>query len=232
MLNLFQSVFDTSTSTTTSIAVGDFLICVCAALVLGLVIALFYKYRTRTTKSYLVTLTLLPAIVSVIIMMVNGNIGAGVAVAGTFSLVRFRSAPGTAKEIAALFLAMAAGLMAGMGYIGYAAVFVLIIGAVMCLLTQSSFGESTGAGAHKTLRITIPEDLDYAGVFDDLFEEYTASWKLLSVKTSNMGSLFKLKYDIDLKDPASEKEFIDKLRCRNGTLEISSSVEAGKSAEL
>ncbi len=232
MLDLFQSVFDTSTSTTTSIAVGDFLICVCAALVLGLVIALFYKYRTRTSKSYLVTLTLLPAIVSVIIMMVNGNIGAGVAVAGTFSLVRFRSAPGTAKEIAALFLAMAAGLMAGMGYIGYAAVFVLIIGAVMCLLTQSSFGEKTGAETHKTLRITIPEDLDYAGVFDDLFDEYTASWKLLNVKTSNMGSLFKLKYDIDLKDPASEKEFIDKLRCRNGNLEISSSIEAAKTAEL
>lgn len=232
MLSLFQGVFDTSTAATSGLAVGDFLICLAAALVLGFVIALFYKFGTRYSKSFLVTLTLLPAIVSVIIMMVNGNIGAGVAVAGAFSLVRFRSAPGTAREIAALFLAMAAGLITGMGYIAYAAIFVVVIGAVMCLLTQSSFGEKTGSAPHKTLRITIPEDLDYAGVFDDLFEQYTSSWRLQSVKTSNMGSLFKLKYDIDLKDTALEKEFIDKLRCRNGNLEISSSVEAGKSTEL
>ena len=119
-------------------------------------------------------------------MMVNGNIGAGVAVAGAFSLVRFRSAPGTAREIAALFLAMATGLITGMGYIGYAAIFVVVIGTVMCLLTQSSFGEKTGSAPHKTLRITIPEDLDYAGVFDDLFEQYTSNWRLQSVKTSNM----------------------------------------------
>lgn len=232
MLNLFNGVFDTGTATASSLAIDDFLACLCAALVLGVVISLFYKYKTYYTKSFLVTLTLLPAIVAVIIMMVNGNIGAGVAVAGAFSLVRFRSAPGSAKEIAALFLAMAAGIVTGMGYIGYAAVFVAIIGFIMTVLTGSSFGDENEPELEKTVRITIPEDLDYAGVFDDLFEEYTTSWKLASVKTTNMGSLFKLKYHVTLKDAAQEKAFIDELRCRNGNLEISSSIERERQAEL
>lgn len=232
MLNLFNGVFDTSTTTASGLAINDFLACLCAALVLGVVISLFYKYKTDYTKSFLVTLTLLPAIVTVIIMMVNGNIGAGVAVAGAFSLVRFRSAPGSAKEIAALFLAMAAGIVTGMGYIGYATVFVAIIGFIMTVLTGSSFGDENEPELEKTVRITIPEDLDYAGVFDDLFEEYTTSWKLASVKTTNMGSLFKLKYHVTLKDAAQEKAFIDELRCRNGNLEISSSIEREKQVEL
>jgi len=230
LLSFFNGVFDSTTAS--GIAVGDFLVCLCAALVLGAVISLFYKYKTHYTKSFLVTLTLLPSIVAVIIMMVNGNIGAGVAVAGAFSLVRFRSAPGSAKEIAALFLAMATGLVTGMGYIGYAAIFVFIIGFVMMVLTGSGFGNERETELEKTVRITIPEDLDYAGVFDDLFGDYATSWKLESVKTTNMGSLFNLKYRVMLKDATQEKEFIDKLRCRNGNLEISSSIERGRSAEL
>ncbi|MEA4894972.1 MAG: DUF4956 domain-containing protein [Oscillospiraceae bacterium] len=232
MLNdLFTGLFD-STAAANGIAVTHFLACIGTALVLGLVTALFYTYKNSATKSFLATLALLPAIVCVVILMVNGNIGAGVAVAGAFSLIRFRSVPGSAKEIASIFLAMAAGLVTGMGYLGYAAVFVLIIGAAGMLLTKLGFGETDKPVMDKTLRITIPEDLDYAGVFDDLFGEYTTKHQLVTVKTTNMGSLFKLTYNITLKDTAAEKEFIDKLRCRNGNLEISSSFQESKLGEL
>ena len=229
--NLFTGLFD-STAAVSSLAIGNFLACLGTALALGLVIALFYTYKNSATKSFLATLVLLPAIVSVVIMMVNGNIGAGVAVAGAFSLIRFRSVPGTAKEIASIFLAMAAGLVTGMGYLGYASIFVLIIGCAGMLLARLKLGENDKPICDKTLRITIPEDLDYTGVFDDLFGEYTAKHALVTVKTTNMGSLFKLTYNITLKDIKSEKEFIDKLRCRNGNLEISSSLQEMKLGEL
>ncbi len=229
--NLFTGIFD-STAAVSSLAIGHFLACLGTALVLGLVIAFFYTYKNSATKSFLATLVLLPAIVCVVIMMVNGNIGAGVAVAGAFSLIRFRSVPGTAKEIASIFLAMAAGLVTGMGYLGYASIFVLIIGLAGMLLAKLKLGETNKPICDKTLRITIPEDLDYAGVFDDLFSEYTEKHALVTVKTTNMGSLFKLTYNITLKDTQTEKEFIDKLRCRNGNLEISSSLQEMKLGEL
>jgi len=165
------------------------------------------------------TLIVLPAVVSVVIMMVNGNVGAGVAVAGAFSLVRFRSVPGTAKEIAIIFLAMATGLVAGMGYLGIAILCTVILGMAFLLLNLSPLGETSDG--QKLLRITIPEDLNYTDVFDDLFEKYTKHAKLLDVKTTNMGSLFKLSYDVELQDTSLEKAFIDELRCRNGNLEIS-----------
>jgi hypothetical protein len=165
-------------------------------------------------------------------MMVNGNIGAGVAVAGAFSLVRFRSIPGSAKEICAIFLAMASGLATGMGYVAYGFIFVIIMCIMNYIFNKTSFGNKTIGNCEKTVRITIPEDLDYSGVFDDLFDEYTTQNRLLSVKTSNMGSLYKLTYDITLRDAKLEKELIDKLRCRNGNLEISSSVQQTNKGEL
>lgn len=229
----FDGLFDTAETTVSSgIEVGGFVTCVGAALVLGLLIALFYTYKNSYSKSFLATLVLLPAIVCVVILMVNGNIGAGVAVAGAFSLIRFRSVPGSAKEIAAIFLAMATGLVTGMGYIAYAALFVVIIGVASMLLAKLGFGETSAPICRKTMRITIPEDLDYTGVFDDLFEEYTAMHNLMSVKTTNMGSLFKLTYNITLRDLSLEKEFIDKLRCRNGNLEITSSIQESRPGEL
>jgi uncharacterized membrane protein YhiD involved in acid resistance len=165
------------------------------------------------------TLAMLPAIVCVVIMMVNGNIGAGVAVAGAFSLVRFRSVPGTAKDIGTIFLAMGAGLICGMGYLGYAILFSVILGVVMMVLTTIMKG---GNGeTEKILNITIPESLNYTEVFDDIMKNYTDSYSLNSVKTTNMGSLFKLQYVVDLKDTKTEKEFMDELRTRNGNLEIS-----------
>lgn len=216
---IFRGLFDSEMAVV--ISVVDFLLCVGSALLIGLILAFMCSYRTRMSRSFMVTLALLPAVVCVVIMMVNGNVGTGVAVAGAFSLVRFRSAPGSAREIAAIFLAMGAGLIAGMGYIGYAFLFAVLVGGVSMLYARLDLGAHRGAVKHKTMRVTIPEDLDYTGIFDDLFAEYTTAHELVAVKTTNMGSLFRLTYDLTLRDPSREKEFIDKLRCRNGNLEIS-----------
>ena len=216
--NLFQGLFDTDM--TSVIAISDFLLCVGSALVVGLILAAFYMYQTRYTKSFVATLALLPAVVCVVIMMVNGNIGTGVAVAGAFSLVRFRSAPGSAKEIGAIFLAMGTGLIIGMGYIGYAFVCALLLGFVSALYNHFDFGAKTKSARYKTLHITIPEDLDYTDVFETVLNEYTDSHELTMVKTTNMGSLFKLEYRIVFREEGEEKNMIDQLRCRNGNLEI------------
>ena len=165
------------------------------------------------------TLALLPAIVQVVIMLVNGSIGAGIAVMGAFNLVRFRSVPGSAKEICSIFLAMAVGLATGMGYLLLAGILVVVICTIQLIFSFIKIGDKTSV--KKELRITIPESLDYTGVFDELFEQYTKSNELVEVKTANMGSLYKLRYIVILKDQSQEKQFIDDLRCRNGNLEIS-----------
>lgn len=228
--NLFKGIFDSDF--TTVISISDFLLCLVSSLVLGIILALAYMYRTRYTKSFVVTLAILPAVVCIVIMMVNGNIGAGVAVAGAFSLVRFRSAPGTAKEICTLFLAMGAGLIVGMGYIGYGALFTIIMCAVFILYNCIDFGTKRNAEIYKTVSITIPEDLNYSSVFNDIFEEYTVFCELAKVKTTNMGSMFKLTYNVTLRDGDGEKEMIDKIRCRNGNLEITVSKQETAHAEL
>lgn len=230
METLFKGIFDTEL--TNVISVPDFLLCIGVSLIIGLIIAFSYMYKTRYTKSFVVTLALLPAVVCVVIMMVNGNVGTGVAVAGAFSLVRFRSVPGTAKEIGTLFLAMGAGLIAGMGYLGYAVLFAIILCVIFVLYSQLDFGSKKIIATYKTLGITIPEDLDYSGVFDEIFSTYTKTYELTNVKTTNMGSLFRLTYDIVLKDATKEKEFIDKLRCRNGNLEINISRQSTITTEL
>ena len=201
----------------TEITLIAFAACMAVSLALGLGIAFLCMYKTRYTKSFVVTLALLPAVVCVVIMMVNGNVGAGVAVAGAFSLVRFRSVPGTAKEIGILFLAMAAGLITGMGYLGYALLFAVILGLITLLYSHLDFGSRKKDTLYKTLHITIPEDLDYTGVFEDLLKTYTSSWELVQVKTTNMGSLFKLTYDLTLKDPAQEKTSSTSCGCATGT---------------
>lgn len=217
MLNqIFQGLFDAA-----SIQCPQFLLCLLTALILGVFLVLIYARENHYSSSFLVTLAILPAIVCVVILLVNGNIGAGVAVAGTFNLVRFRSQPGSAREIGTLFLAMGAGLACGMGYLGYAVLFTLLLGLLMLVLEKLCSRLLHRADACKTLRITIPEDLDYCELFDDLFQEYTHHCQSVSVKTSNMGSLFKLTYHLTLKDPTREKEFLDALRCRNGNLELS-----------
>lgn len=231
MLNdMFRGIFDSRSVNV--ISVPDFLLCLAVALGIGLLLAAVYTYRNRYTKSFLVTLAMLPAVVCVVIMMVNGNVGTGVAVAGTFSLVRFRSVPGTAKEIGAIFLAMCAGLIAGMGYLGFAVLFAVVLSAAAVLYNSFDFGSQKRGALYKVLHVIIPEDLGYTGVFDEILEEYTSSHELEQVKTANMGSLFKLTYYITLKSAEAEKELIDKLRCRNGNLEISVSRRETASCEL
>lgn len=228
---MLESTFASLYNGLTGLTLGSFLICVGIALGLGAVMAAVYCFRTVHSASFVVTLALLPATVAVVIMMVNGNLGAGVAVAGAFSLVRFRSTPGTAKEIGAIFLAMAVGLACGMGYPGFAVVF----SAIMCVMTLVyglvGFGGRRNATLCRTLRITVPEDLDYPTVFDDLLAKYTTKATLTGVKTTNLGSLNRLTYELVLRKAGTEKAFIDELRCRNGNLEISMSLAAMDSRE-
>ena len=230
-MNTFATgILDTTTAA--DISMAQFALAGGAALLLGLVIALTYMYNTRFTKSFVVTLALLPAIICVIIIMVNGSIGTGIAVAGAFSLVRFRSVPGTAREICAIFMAMASGLIAGTGYIVIAAVFTVVMCLAFMILNKLDFGTKRNAGKYKTFRIMVPEDLDYTAIFDDVFAEFTSSNELVQVKTTNMGSMFRLTYDVILKDPSREKEMIDRIRCRNGNLEINVSSQATVATEL
>ena len=231
MLNeLLTGIYDSTAVTTISFA--QFGAAFAASLLLGILIAVSYMYNTRYTKSFVVTLAMLPVIICVIIAMVNGSIGTGIAVAGAFSLVRFRSVPGTAKEICAIFLAMATGLITGMGYLGIATIFTIALSLVIVITSRFDFGAGKNAARFKSFRIMIPEDLDYTGVFDELFESYTTKSELVNVKTTNMGSMFRLTYDVTLKDPALEKELIDKIRMRNGNLEVNVSRQATVPTEL
>ncbi len=229
MLNkTFAGLFTTLDAMT----LGDFLTCVVVALVVGAVLAVVYCVRTAHSAGFVVTLALLPATVAVVIMMVNGNLGAGVAVAGTFSLIRFRSAPGTAREICAIFIAMAVGLACGMGYPLFGAIFAGIICLMLVVYTLVNFGGRRNASVSRVLRITVPENLDYPNAFDDLFQKYTLRAVLTDVKTTNLGSLNRLTYELMLKKPGTEKQMIDDLRCRNGNLEISMSMTPGDSREI
>ena len=227
---MFRGIFDTDM--TTVISVSDFLLVLSCALVIGVILAGAYVCGAKYTRSFAATLALLPAVVCVVIMMVNGNVGTGVAVAGAFSLVRFRSVPGSAREIGAIFLAMCSGLVAGMGYLAYALLSALILGGIMLAYNRMGFGARKNAARCKTLHITIPEDLDYSGVFDKILREYTSEYEVVQVKTTNMGSLFKLTYNLTLKDLEKEKELIDALRCRNGNLEIAISRQETMNGEL
>ncbi len=228
--NFFKGIFDTEL--TAVIAPSDFLLCVGCALLCGIILTACYIFKTRYTRSFAATLAMLPAVVAVVIMMVNGNIGAGVAVAGAFSLVRFRSVPGTAREIGAIFLAMGTGLVAGMGYLGYALLISIMLGVISLVYNLIGLGTRRKTAQHKMLRITIPEDLDYTDVFEPILAEYTSEHELAQVKTTNMGSLFRLTYNVTVKDIKKEKELIDKLRVRNGNLEITISNQETTVTEL
>ena len=210
----------------TAMTLSAFLMCIFAALILGVLTALVFSFRNRHSGSLILALAVLPPIVTMVIMMVNGNIGAGLAVAGTFSLVRFRSAPGTAREICGLFMSTAIGITCGMGFIGIAAVFFLVMAVFLGILSLARFGET--AASSRQLKITIPENLDYDGLFDDIFEKYTSNHQLVRVKTTNMGTLYELTYSINLKTPDVSKQFIDEIRCRNGNLNIICGRESDK----
>lgn len=218
MPDLFDSILAEGTQTT--LTVGKFLICVGISLLAGLIYCLASSLFSRESRSLRLSLFFLPAVICVTVMMVNGNLGIGVAVAGAFSLVRFRSAPGSAKEMAVIFMTMCTGLITGVGYIAYALLFTVIMCAVL-ILAQLVSVKRSNTDRRRILKITVPEDLDYEGIFDDIFDGYTSSHTLVGVKTSNMGSLYRLTYELILKDAKSAKAFIDSLRVRNGNLEIS-----------
>ena len=202
---MFTSILDSAQGLTAANA----LFCTAAALALGFVVALVYMAHGRYTKSFVITLVVLPVLVQAVIMMVNGNLGTGVAVLGAFSLIRFRSVPGSAREITCIFFSMAIGL---------AAMMTAVIGAALFVLFRTPFGEREGR--EREVRITIPENLDYTGAFDDIFARFAVKASLERVKTVNLGSLFELQYHVELKDLAFEKEMIDEIRCRNGNLTI------------
>ena len=189
-----------------------------ASLLFGFVVAMLYMFRNKHSKTLAMTLVLLPAMVQIIIMLVNRNIGAGIAVAGAFSLIRFRSVPGNARDISCIFFAMALGFVTGMGYLLYGLVFCILLGSVFFVLTYVQFGQKEVQT--RVLRITIPEDLDYDSLFDDIFAKYTQGAELEKVRTSNMGSLYELTYLITMDEAVISKAFMDELRCRNGNLKI------------
>ena len=222
---MFNQLFESIISLGSSLDIQTFLVCLATALVLGFVLSSVHMLQNTYTKGFVMTLSLLPASVSIVISMVNGNVGTGVAIAGAFSLVRFRSQAGTSREINAVFLAMAIGLACGMGYIGYAVIFTILISLVTIVYVKTDFGNETIDLKHKVLKITIPENLNYTNVFEDIFENYLTSHRLITAKTSNMGTMYKLTYEIELKDIEKEKEFIDLLRVRNANLEISSTIK-------
>lgn len=211
---MFGSIFDPIVGMTDT----DILICTLVSLLCGIIAAFTYSRDKSHTKSLMAALVILPILVQTVIMMVNGNLGVGVAVMGAFSLIRFRSVPGNAKDITLIFLTMSAGLAAGVGLVTFAAAVTIFLCIVILVLNKVFMGKT--AECERVLRITIPEDLDYTGVFDDIFKEYTMKKELISVKTINMGTMYELKYNIVLKEIEAEKKMIDAIRCRNGNLTI------------
>lgn len=197
---------------------GEYFACMAGSVVLGIGLAWIHDYRNHTSRNFLLTLILLPVMVQTVIMLVNGNLGTGVAVMGAFNLVRFRSAPGNSREISSIFLAMAAGLATGMGYLGVAFILVMAAGGVTFLILGIPWEKWNVS--EKELKVTIPENLDYPGIFDEVFQKYTKQAELMRVRTVNMGSLYELQYHIRLRDNRQEKEFLDEVRCRNGNLSL------------
>ena len=212
---MFTSILSSVEGT---LSIQNALLCTVVSLVLGFVIAAVYMSQGSYTKNFVMTLVLLPMLVQLVIMLVNGNLGTSVAVLGTFGLVRFRSVPGTSKDIASIFFAMAVGLATGTGYLTFAAIMAVVVGIVFVVLGRTNFGESKDK--EKDLRITIAEDLDYTEIFDEIFADYTSKCTLQKVKTTNLGSMYELDYHIVLKNTQREKEMIDAIRCRNGNLTI------------
>ena len=211
--HLFYDIF-----TDTAVDPAMMMLAIGVSLLLGLVVAKVYQFKTVYSKSFVMSLVLLPTLIAIVIFLVNGSLGAGVAVMGAFSLIRFRSAPGGAKELVSIFLVMTIGIAIGMGYLVFATVFTLIMSLVMLLLEVVNFGQMKHS--MRQLTVVIPESLDYESIFDDIFNKAANHVELANVKTSDMGSLFKIKYIIQLNGRMTEKELIDALRTRNGNLEI------------
>ena len=211
---MFDSIY------TSAVTPTQFFIMTAVALATGFLYAWIMSFRIRSTKRFFIVTALIPFVVAAVITFVNGNIGAGVAIGGAFSLIRFRSAQGSADEIAAILVAMGSGIAFGMGYIGYGVVILVALSVLFLLLSFIPLFEHKSMASDQLLRITIPESLEYNGTFDDIFAHYLKKIESAGVKTTGMGSMFRLSYKVQLKDPSEEKAFIDELRTKNGNLEV------------
>lgn len=229
---MFETIFEEA-SNDLSINIGTTLFCILAALALGLLISgAYYLSTTRKTRSssFIVSLIILPAIVAIVILLVGENVARAFSLAGIFTLVRFRSIPGDSKDITFVFLSMAVGLSVGLGYLTLGALVAIVLGAVVVVVFKLGFGMK--GRKEKRLKITIPEDMNFENVFDDLFTKYTDNHEMIKVKTTNMGTLFELYYDVVMKNGSSEKDFIDAIRCRNGNLNIQLGIDEGNNQQL
>ncbi len=219
-MNLFDSLFTETVETT--ITVTNLLIALGTALLLGLLVSFVY-IKTHVSRQpatgFALTMVMLPAVIAVIILLVGSNVARAFSLAGAFSIIRFRSAPGDPKDIAYVLFTLAIGLAAGMGYVAYAAIVAIALCGAMVLLSLFKFGQHTSSG-DKLLKISVPESLNYTEAFTDVMSQYTTGCSLVSVKSTDLGSLFQLTYRLSLKESVNEKEFIDALRCRNGNLNI------------
>lgn len=210
---MFESILSSSTGT---LSIENAFICIISALILGIMSAGVHMLTSKYSKNFIITLAVLPLLVQVVIIMVNGNLGTSVAIMGAFALIRFRSIPASSKEILMVFFSMAIGLATGMGHITYALMFTIVTSIIILISNKIKF---TNQNNYLKLKVSIPEDLDFTTIFDDTFNTYTKSHSINKIKTTNMGSLYEITYDIELKD-ISEKEFIDDLRIHNGNLKI------------
>ncbi len=211
---MFDSIYSAS------VMASEFFIMMAASLITGFVYSWIMSFRIRAKKRFFMVTAIIPFIVAAVITFVNGNIGAGVAVGGAFALIRFRSAPGSSDEIVALLVAMGSGIAFGMGYVAYGVIILLVLALFYVLLSLLPVFEHKSMTQERLLRITIPESLEYSDVFKDTFEHYLVYYENAGVKTTGMGSMFRLSFKIQMKDITEEKAFIDELRTRNGNLEI------------
>ncbi len=200
---------------TTPVTFTGLIITLAGSLVMGILTALVFSYKNRLSASLSVTLAVLPVAMSMVTIMINGNLGIAVAVAGGFTLVRFRSIAGNGREISAVFTVMTLGVTCGMGYIGMAAIFFAVVAVLVFALTALHFGEKRG---EKLLRVTIPEDYDYVGLLDDVFKKYNITASVEKIKTTNMGSLIDVTYKVTLPGDTLTKNMLDEIRARNGNL--------------
>lgn len=224
---MFQSIL---TNDVSSISIKASIICMVASIILGIVVAFVHMYTEKSSKTFIITLALLPVLVQVVMLMVNGNLGTSVAILGAFSLIRFRSMPGTSRELLSVFFAMAIGLSTGMGHILFAVIFTVLVSVCIIIFSKSKFGETKNE--EKSLKIAIPESLNYIDIFEDLFKKYTSKNKLRKIKTTNMGSMYELSYIIELKKDVNVKDFIDDIRCKNGNLTVAITEAESMTAEL
>lgn len=197
------------------------LIIIASSIILGLAISITYMKTNKKSgynSGFTTTLIMLPVIISIIILLVGNNVARAFSLAGAFSIIRFRSAPGDPKDISYVFFTLAVGLTCGMGYIGYGVIFTTILCLLMTILSVTNFAAPKGSAMQ--LKITVPEDLNYERVFEEVLDKYTTSYDIQKVKTRDFGALFELNYMIYLKPNVNQKKFLDELRCRNGNLNI------------